>query len=333
MLAVASCSPFGEVTEQDREWVQDYASASRLEPSAAAEKLAALAENAPNDDKRRDALFDRARVLVDAGEIEDARRQFRALHEEDIDDNVSSRALYELGRIAAEHDEDFEQARRLLRQAIVDTSPWAGAELSMQFLIRLEQRLDRHEPLVALLDEISRQLDDDRIASQLHLERGLLLDDQLGRADAALQAFRDAFSRCSDCAAADEAVYQMAQIYVRHQRWQPAVDALEIIANRSRQSWFVGTYSSQRASDARFQLGRIELLYRNDYDAARDHFETFVDRFEHHSNTDDAAWHLVTIERLDGTARSYRRALQRFIDDYPHSRYVDEAKAELAEES
>ncbi len=331
LVVLVACSPFGQVTDDDRQWTDDYVEATRYDSDEAREKLAELAETAPNDEKRRDAEFDKARKALRAGDVEAARAGFQSLWDEQIDDNTASRAIYELGRIAAEHDQDYDQARRLLHTAIVDTTPWAGSELALRFLVRTERNQQRYEPLVEKLQQLADDVEDDRMAAQLLLQRGKLLEDELKRDEDALHAWRAAYDRCEDCAATDEALFRMGKLYARHQNWQPAVDALTIVADRTQRSWFIGTYSSQRASDARLLLGEIEMLHRSDFDAAREHFEEFLSWFEDHSNAHHAAWHLVNIERLDGTERSYRHALEQFIDDYPRSRYYDEAKRQLEE--
>ncbi len=329
-----SCSPFGEVTQEDQQWSDEYAQAMRLDPIDAEEKLADLIARAPTTEQRRSAEFDRARIALKRNDAETARLRFQELWDEDSSDNVASRALYELGRLAVEYDDDIDEGRRLLHQTIVETPPWAGSELALQFLVRTERNRSSATELVDHLAELAEQTDDDRMASQIHLERGLTLNEILDRPDDALDAFRAAYMRCHDCAATDEGLYQMGRIYADHQQWGPATSALAIVADRTDESWFIGSYHSQRAADARYLMGRIEMLYRSDYDAAADHFQQFLDTFgTDHPDAARVSWHLVSIERLRGAERSYRRALEHFIDDYPDSRYADDARSRLAEVS
>lgn len=328
VLGLFGCS-FGEVTPQDREWVQEYATAPGHEPREAEQILEHLARTAPDDEKRRDAQFDRARMALKRDDPETARQRFRALIDERDDDNVASRSMYELGRIAAEHDEDDARARRLLTDTVLQTFPWAGSELALDALIRLERDRNRHESLVDALADMAEQTDEHRLAAQLHYERGAVLLEDLGRDNDALDAFRSAFDRCAECASTDQGLYRMATIYIRRQQFDPAVDVLETVAARDDTSAFVGTYTSLRASDARYRLGRIELVYRQNYEAATRHFEAYLDRFGNNPDADRVAWYLVDIQRLDGTDQSYREALEQFIRDYPESRYVDQARARL----
>ena len=310
--------------------MQDFLSVNRLAPDEADAKLADLAARAPSEESARDAEFERARLALRTGDVELAKSRFQDLWDSRHNDAVASRSLYELGRIAAEHEGNLDDARRLLRMAITETPPWAGAEFALQFYRRLELQQQRLRPLIVALGEMAEATDNDRMAAQIHLERGLLLDRKMDRPNQALQAYRAAFYRCKKCGATDEAVYQMGLIYTRHERLESAQASFDVVARRTGRSFFVGTYNSQRAADARYQMGMVELLYRQDYDAAERHFRKFIRTFPNHRKTDDAAWNLVQLERLRGEQRAYRRALERFIDDYSHSRHADEARRQLA---
>ena len=330
VLALA-CSSVPDEGTPSQEWTREFLEVTRLAPEEADEGLARLAEEAPTQERAREAEFERARLALRNDDVESARARFQSIWDERQDDNFASRALYELGRIAIRHDENIDEGRRLLMKTIVETPPWAGAEFALQYLLRTDKRSGRIDALVSDLEQMATTIDDDRMASQLHLERGLLLDEKLDQPNGALAAYRQAFQRCSDCGATDEALYQMGTIYARHQQWAPAVASLGIVAKRTGRSFFVGTYNSQRAADARYLMGTVEFLYRQDYAAAKTHFRKYTRKFPNHRQAHEAAWHLVQIERLTGSERSYRRALQRFVDDYPHSSHIDEARRQLEE--
>lgn len=330
VVVTVGCSSTPDDRPSSDQWLQEYQQIMRMDLEEADEALADLAARTASQTRVRDIQFERARLALRADDVERARQRFEDIWEERSDDAVASRSMYELARIAAEHDDDLDEAHRLLRRAITETFPWAGSELALQYLVRTERRADRIPELVASLEAMAAG-SDDQMAAQLHLERGLLLDEKLGQPNRALDAYRAAHARAPECGATDEALYQMGEIYARHLMWEPALTAYGIVAGRTGRSFFIGTYTSQRAADARYRLGMIELLYRQRYDAARHHFRTYIKQFPNHLKTDDAAWNLVQIERLDGTAQSYRRALERFVDDYPHSRLVDDARRQLAE--
>lgn len=330
-MLLAGCASTKDEKSDDDAWVQAYLEAMRLEPRAAEAELARLAETAPTEEKARDMEFERARLALRRGDVELARRRFQSLWDARSDDAVASRSLYELARMAEEEDGNIDESRRLLRKTILETRPWAGSELALKFLVLQERRAHRFEWLVDELTRLAERSDDAHLLAQLHLERGLVLDEALGRPDEALDAYRMAHRASPDTAATDEALFQMGQIYARFQMWEPAVTALEIVADRTARSFGVGTYHSQRAADARYELALIEMLFRDDYDAAQDHFRTFQRTFPQHRLSEDVAWHLVEIERLTSSDRAYRRALRRFVDDYPHSRRTDRARQILGE--
>lgn len=313
------------------QWTQDYLEVMRLPPEEAEAALEELINRAPNQEKAREARFQKTSLTLRRGDIEAARQGFQKLWDDKNDDNTASRAIYELARIAAEHDEDGQEARRLLTTAIVDTPPWAGSEFALDYLIRTERRASRTDELATHINSMATTVKDDRMGARLHLEHGLLLADRSGQANAALDAFRAAHKRCRECAATDDALVAMAEIYTRHQSYGAAVQALNIVANRTQRSFFVGTYSSHRASDSRFALGEIELIYRRDYSAATGHFRTFIRDFPYDPRADDAAWYLVEIERESGSTGSHRRALRRFLRNYPESRHAPRAQKRIEE--
>ena len=313
------------------EWTERAREPEGLTKSERLEFLEQMVREAPTRERARDARLELARELLRQDQPEAAREHFEALWSEEKEDRVASRSRYELARMAVEVDQDLETGRRLLRETIVETPPWAGADLALEFLLRLERRRLSPVQLASLLAEMATETKDDRLAARLHLEQGRLLVGVAGRANDALQAFRDGYARCADCAATDDSLMEMAEIYQRFEQWEPATQALEIVAARTQISFFVGTYSSHRASDARMSLGIIAMDHQQDLDSARTHFQRFLRDFDGHLRSDQAAWRLVQIEGLTGSARSHRRALENFIDRYPHSRRVSDAQSLLRE--
>ncbi|RAL23807.1 hypothetical protein DL240_06540 [Lujinxingia litoralis] len=303
----------------------------RLPPDQAEDQLTALAERAPSPEQARDARFELARFALRRGDIDEATQRFESLWNEGIEDHVTSRALYESARLNIEHHGDRPAGIALLHRAIAQSAPWAGTELALAYLVKVERQADNSAGLIADLDRIAAGLLDPRLKAQLHLAVGELHAEELAAEEKALAAYRQAALACADCAAADEALWRMAQIYQRHQNFEPARQALSLVASRTEESWFVGSYHSHRAADARFELGLLHLLFLDDYDAARDHFETFIDVFPHAQRRPEAAWHLVEITRLSQSSSAYRRALRRFVRDYPDNRRRPMAERRLSE--
>ena len=330
LVGVSACSSTPQPSGHSG-WAEELNEILRLPPAEADDALKDLASRAPSTYQARNIEFERARLARRHGDYERAQQLFGALWDSDPDDSAASRARYELARIAWDVDGDPDGARGLLEETIVHTAPWAGADFALSFLLRKERGLQRHNELADTLLHLAEQSSDDPMRAKLYLERGQTLHDPLRRPNDALADFRRAFDACYDCSAADEALFQMGQIYEAHQRWQPAIAVYEILANRSDTASFVGTYASHRASKSRYRLGVIHLLFLSDYDAASDHFHAYIDRFDNHRYTDDSAWHLVQIERLRGNDDAFQRALERFVEHYPYSPYLDDARHQLAE--
>lgn len=313
----------------DATWSDDFLAAMRLPDDQAEPAIAALAERAPEAEQARDARFELARFALRRGDIALAEQRFEALWNEGIEDHVTSRALYESARLELEHHNRRAEAVALLHRAIAQTAPWAGTELALSYLVKIERAENNQEGLIADLTRIANALDNERLKAQLHLAIGELRAADLHDEEGALQAYRQAARSCQSCSAADEGLWRMAEIYSAHQNFQAATRTLAILAERTDASWFVGSYHSHRAADAIFELGRIHLLFLDDFDKARDHFERFIDVFPHAIRRPQAEWHLVEITRLTKSPRAYRRALERFISDHPENRLHDRAHQRL----
>ncbi len=310
--------------------MEQYLDAMRQDPDAAQAELERLTASAPSNDQARNLQFERARKFLRSDDVERAREVLEAIWDEESGDAVASRAVYELARIAHDVDEDFDQSYDYLRLAIVETPPWAGADFSLDYLLRHQRHPERHQWLEDELRQMADDVEDDRMAARLHLERGLLLADELRHPEPARQAFLAAYQRCPNCAATDDALFEMGQLYERFEKWDAAAMAYAVVAARVKPASFVGTYTSHRAAAARYHLGILELLHRRDYDAAADHFQRFLDDFPNHRYTDDSAWHLVRIEELREDDEAHRRALDRFVEEFPHSRHAERARLQLA---
>ena len=307
-------------------WSDEFLAAMRLPAAQAEPEVAALARRAPERAQARDARFELARFALRRGDIALAEERFEALWTEGIEDHITSRALYESARIELEHHQRREEAIALLHRAIAQTAPWAGTELALSFLTKIEREAGNQQTLIEDLSRIAAGLKNERLKAQLHLTIGELRHADLQDDEGALNAYRDAATSCESCSASDEALWRMAEIYSAHQNFSAAIRALAIVAERTDASWFVGSYNSHRAADARFERGRIHLLFLEDYDAASDHFERFIDTFPHAMRRDQAEWHLVEIARLSKSPGAYQRALRRFVSDFPESRLADQAR-------
>ena len=314
-------------------WSDAFIEAGRLSGDERRDALRKLIETAPSEERRRRAQFDLASFELRHGDKDVGREIFKSIIAADGSDRIASRSRYELGRMAFEVDQDPRAGEEMLVATILETAPWAGADLALEYLLRHHSRAQTLPLFAQELESLAGEQKENRLAARLYLERGKIIGAIPGRANDALQAYRLAFQRCPDCAASEDALMEMAEIYQRFGQPAAAIQALTIVANRTQRSFFVGTYSSHRASEARFTLGSIAMDQLEDYEKARDHFERFLRDFEGHIRTDHVAWRLVLLERETGSPRAYRRALERFVSEYPYSRFLSEARTRLEEVS
>lgn len=310
--------------QQVQGWSDEFLEATREADAGnfdgAEARLNALAAEAPSLERRRQAQFELARSAQRQGRITDALALYEAVWNTDIKDSTGARALHEAARIHA--DKDLGASIRMHRQVIEDYPEAVASEFSLN---ELRRHFDRQkEPLafLALLQAMQPAVEDTTVGRQILLLTGTYLDDHAGDEEGALEAYYAAHLSCTTCAAGDDGLWRMVLIFERRQSWRAALHFLEHLARRTEASWFIGTYNSPRASDARFKLGMIHLLFLEDQSAARRHFKQFLKDFPHSFDADDAAWHIVQSYRIEGDEKRYEAALGRFLNDYPESRFV-----------
>ncbi|MBA2662601.1 MAG: tetratricopeptide repeat protein [Bradymonadaceae bacterium] len=312
-------------------WNEDFLQAARLQDQRqfdeAEQHYVALRARATTDGQRRQIDFELANITLRRGDKDGALAAYKAIWDSPVKDSVGGRALHESARIVAE--KDLERALLLHRTVITEYPEHVAADFSLSVLRIHYGRTKEHHVLLELLDALYAVVAPSSIANHILFTRAVLLETELRDEDGALETYTRLYRGCDGCSLGDEALWQMAQIYVRRQHWQPAITILEALAARVETSWFVGTYNSPRAGDSRYQLGMICMLHRNDYDRASEHFELYIKTFPHNVETDDAAWHLVQIERLRGQTNAYQQGLLAFEKHYPDSRHVATARARL----
>lgn len=319
--------------EHEVQWESDILEARRIhdrgEYSTAETRYRELLESADSTEERRYVRLQLARLAADRGETEEAIERYREIWRKAIDDSAGARSMYEASRLVIEKlgrpGDGRSMKRRLIRR--FPDSSWA--ERSIEDLVAYHARREAWEALQSEVDSLYEDVRETSVADHLLQTAGEVLWQDGGRADAALGYLHGVFERHPDGEAVDDAEWAAARIYMRYQNWEDALPVLRRLADRVNASWLIGTFNSPHASKARFALGRIHLLFLDDYAEAIDHFEQYLSDFPRNRRADDSAWHIAHAHRLAGETDAYRRALTRLVEDFPESRYVDSAREQL----
>jgi tetratricopeptide (TPR) repeat protein len=324
------------------QWNDRVLATAKLQDSGeldkAEERYQQLLENAPDDGARRHVLNELAGISQARGEWEQALERYERVWSAPADDEAGAHALYQSSVIATVHMQAQDRGLTLKRKTIKRYPRSVSAEFSARDLADYYLKKRDYTGMKTEFDALYQATKQTPVADNVLFAVAQALEVEVEDEDAALLYYRELFTHYSDGGLADDALWQAAMIYHRRQDWQQANALFSRLADNVETSWFVGSYNSPWANDARFKIGLTYLLFLDDYPQAISHFERFIEDFPTSIDTDDAAWNIVQARRLMGDDRPkdnerYRQALTDFVQEYPLSRHVREAQRRLAEVS
>lgn len=324
LLTLSSCS----TTAPRHVWVQralDAETAQVAGQFAIAEReYHVLLPDAPSVDKRRWVQLNLAKLALATGEEDVARERLRDLANSEPRDLWGANAALQLCDLRSYDDACYVGVIRRFPEEIA--SERALRRLGREFTDRGEfAKFD--ELLTSLADE--DDIRDSELGDNLWFAAAENRYDNLRDPDGALDAYRTLHDRYRKGPLADDALWEMANIYRDHQHWQPALALLDKISEEVESSWFIGSYESNWVDNAMYDRAVIRMLFLEEYDAAAKNFREFLRRDIATMLADDAAWHLAHIERLRGDEAAYRRAIRDFVEQFPDSRLVRRVPPEL----
>lgn len=335
IIALALTLPACSAPQSSLAWNRDFLVAARLQDTAhydqAEQHYRALRAQAPDPERKRDIDYELAKILLKRGDKAGALEAFLAIANNKTKDNPGGKSLYEAARIL--YEDDVPASLQLYQQTITQFPTFVAADFSLTALRIHYVREKQYDEFLQVLDRLFPATSHTNISNHILFTRAKLFEERLNDDNEALNAYRQLFYHCQGCSLSDDASWQMAQIYIRYQLWQPAIQILTKLADKVQPSWFIGTYNSPRAADARLLLGDINLLFLSDYKAAEEHFARYMKDFPNTTQSDDTAWNLVEIQRLSGSQHAYQKSLDRFARDYPESSYIRTIQARAANTS
>lgn len=283
-----------------------------------------LLPDAPNADKRRWLQVNLGLLALERGDEELARTRWTEVHSEDRQDLHGANALYEVAKLADEAD--FVD----VRLDVIRRYPGQiAAEFALQDIVNRLRAAEQHTELEQLLVELLDDVAGSELGDNVWFEIAQVRNNGLGAPNEALEAYRELFARYEKGPLADDALWEMSEIYRAHQQWEPAIQLMTKLANEVEASWFVGSYDSDWVDDAIYDIGWVYLVFLGDYDNAVRWFDRYLDQFPDGLLNDDAAWHIVEARRLNGDEAGYQRAMQDFAENFPESRYVRQIDARM----
>ncbi len=328
LALMTSCS----MTRPIETWTDDALEVRKLEDREhfddAAKRYDTLLKTAPNDGLRRWVEFRQAEILREKQQYEEALAGYELVWKTADIDEWGSRAMYQsalLHRELSEADTSFQ----LLLQTIFKYPNEMSAEIALNEVYR------RFEPtpkaLDALLGRMAPYLADTMLAGNILFLKAQNQDKNLDDIAAAAQTYRRVYVDFPDDAIADDALWEMTNLYRRVEDWPSVVQNLKVFANNTESSWFVGSYDSEYVNDAIFELGEINMLWLDDFDEAVYWFERFATSYDDTLKAPKALFYAAEARRLQRAEDLHFAALKDLIRRYPKSKWAQKAADRLGE--
>jgi len=314
-------------------WDERYVEAARAHDRGEYEEAEAhyeqLLKHAPNDETRRLALYQIAMLAEDRGDLDGAIERYEAIWSEDVRDEHGARAASRVVVIEDERGAN-ERADELRAMIIARFPEHIPAERALRELGRAARASGEQVAFAAYLEEVIAASAGTDLEDYAMLMLGRLRYGELGDVEGAVAVLEALVELDAEAKLADDAIWEIATIYRETEQWEPAVEQLRrLVGNYQGESYFIGDYNSEWADDARFDSAEILASELGRGDEAISEFELFLKEFPDSRRRDDAAWRIVEIRRELANQRRYKRALERFVRDFPESRYAEQARAEL----
>lgn len=282
-----------------------------------------LLKHAPNEEARRLIKVSLADLALGRGKVDEAYDAYTQVWQStQHTDEHGARSLYQCVLIMSAHRGRPDEAMRLRRLLMARFAEYIWAERAMEEVRDHLRARGEFKALDAELAALYPKVKTTALADNLLFERALLAERDLKDDAEALKRLMAVYDHDPEGPLADDAIWERARIFTRQQDWPRAITALSRLARDRETSWFIGTYDSEYADEARLELGRIYADRLRRYPDAIKQLEAFIKEFPDSLLRDDAAWEIVRVRGLMGERKAYDEALRAFAEAYPESRYA-----------
>lgn len=245
-------------------------------------------------------------------------------------------AEWRLGRLDIEVLGRPDEGRARL-QALVESAPMTGAADRAARYLALRRAPDvahdrtHDRAIVQWLDRVSTELAETSVADNACFWAAWVRLNRLGDLGGARHGLRDFIARFSRRSAlVDDAHWILAGIERRQGRVDAAIGVYEaFLALRRAAGTWLGDYRSNKLDDAAHMIGALHFHERGDLDAAERAFQRVLDEFPTSRWRDDAMWGLAGIAALRGQEEARTEWLHRLLEQHGDSRFADAARAAL----
>lgn len=280
-----------------------------------------LLKHAPTPNTARLIQYRQALLAQDTGHNDHALKQYQALYDAPSIDEHGAHAMSNASEMMPQRTQRMDLKRRLAQR-------YPQTIFAEHAIEALKHDAIDHQTLDAFLvwlRQLQKQIKGTDLEDHALFTQAYVLETHLARPNDALPLYNAVYALAPTGSLADDAVWRIAKTYEAMGEWKQALVWLARVSKDNEGSWFIGTYASEFADNARLRMGFIYKDELKDYPKAINQFELFLSEFPDSRWTDDAAWQRVEAKRLAGAA-DYEQARARFIKSYPNSRFVRQAR-------
>jgi tetratricopeptide (TPR) repeat protein len=283
---------------------------------------AQLLKHAHTPNHTRLIQYRQALLAQDTGHNDQALKQYKALYDAPLIDEHGAHAMSNASELMPQLNQRLALKRRLAQRYPQTISAEHAIE-SLKYDAIDHQTLDE---FLVWLRQLQTKIKGTDLEDHALFTQAYILEKHLVRPNAALPLYKAVYALAPNGSLADDAVWRIAKTYEALGEWKQALVWLARVSKDNEESWFIGTYASEFADNARLRMGFIYKDELKNYPQAIEQFERFLSEFPNSRWADDAAWHRVEAKQLAG-ASDYEQARTHFIKSYPKSRFVRQARA------
>ncbi len=292
-----------------------------------------LSWRAPDYDLLRYLRFRMALMLERDGQYEAALAEYAEIYENPytVWDDYAARALYRTGRVYRDHYDDNDTAMEIFKGVIRGFPDTAHADDAFIQVRRDYEDRGDSEGLIEWLSGEYSVLTNTEIADNMLYTLARTLHVEMEQYEDAIEVYRLVMTRFTRSSLADDAVWWTADCYrLLGDREQERRLLSNFVGGREI-SLIMADYDYQWYSPSFFRLAEM-AEEDEDWAEAISVYRGFVRTFPLSLKVDDVHYKIMELQLREGDTQGMRSTYQWFMDEYPDSRFVDDAQ-ELLEQA
>jgi tetratricopeptide (TPR) repeat protein len=249
----------------------------------------------------------------------------------DVYDDRAAQALYRTGRVQRDMLDDEQAALDTWAQLIRMFPNTNFAEDGLFELLRHARRTDAEAEFLPWLQSVSVELARSEIGDNLFFEWARILDDDLDRCEEAMPIWEGIMTTYTRGGLWDDSIWRTGECLRDAGRIDDEYEVLLSFVDGREVSFVAADYDSEYYGDA---IDRMATIHedREEWIAAIAMWERYLRIFPLSLRADDLNWRIMELSVNIGDTERIQRSVDRLREDYPESRWVDDAEELCAQQ-